>query len=100
MPPVLDISFAELTSRRSQDVRAGFAWRTVDQCHHILKLIPEPICTTGLIIAGARPDPASQYLVRQPTVHHEVQTDIRSRDLHCIQDVFPARRYGSESLAR
>ena len=89
---MLDVTLPELTGSRSQYVLAALVRSAINQRHHVLKLIPEPVGAAGLIVGRACPDAASQDLVQQPTIYHQIQAGIRRRDLYRVQDVVPVAR--------
>jgi hypothetical protein len=68
--------------------------------HGVLKLIAEPECTAGLVVAGAGPQPAAQVLVEEPAVHEEVEGVVGRPDLHGVQRVVPPSPHGGEHVVR
>src|SRR4026209_1429594 len=89
VPPMLDIALLELSRRRSQDLRARLRWSAADQGHHILQLVWKTIRTAGLVKRGACPNRASQYLINEPTVEHQVHARIRRSHLQRVQVTVP-----------
>src|SRR5262244_3758709 len=81
VPPMLDITFFELSCCRSQDLRSSFCWGAVHQCHYILQLVPKAISSAGLIKRRAGPNAASQNLINKPAVYHQVHTRIGRGDM-------------------
>ena len=63
MPPMLDISFRELTGRAQEQVLAHEARLGVDERHHVLQLIAETEGAPRLVVAAPRPKTAGQSLV-------------------------------------
>src|SRR5690349_14388266 len=59
------------------------------QRHHILQLIAETERATHLVEAGAGPEPTTESLINQPTIHHHIERAIRRLHLDCIEDVLP-----------
>ena len=72
MPPMLNISFQELTGRAPQQVLAHQMRPGVDERHHVLQLIAETVGPARLIKPGAAPQPATQGLIQQPAVGQHV----------------------------
>ena len=77
MPPVLDITFYELSCGGAQDVVAREFRRRVHKGHDILQLISESVGTARLIKSRAAPNPAAQSLVKQPAVEQNICRKLR-----------------------
>src|SRR6185369_11386493 len=89
VPPMLDVALLKLPCRRSQDLRARLRRSAVDQGHHVLQLVSKAVRTAGLVKRGACPNAASQYLINEPTVEHQVHTRIRRSHLQGVQVAVP-----------
>ena len=72
MPPVLDISLAELTGRAEEQVLAQQARLGVDERHHVLQLVAETEGAARLVESAPRPETARQSLVQEPAVSQDV----------------------------
>src|SRR4029077_18477765 len=70
------------------------------QSHHILKLIAEPIRATQLVKSCARPDAATERLVKQPAIEQQIHTRIRRLDLDCPKQVVPSACYLTEDFIK
>ena len=68
-PPVLDISFHELSRGCAQEMLARDLRLCDAEGDNVLKLIAESIRTTGLIECGSRPDTTGKCLIEEPAVH-------------------------------
>ena len=100
VPPVLDVALLELPCGGAQDLRSRFLRGTVDQRHHVLKLVAEPVRSAGLIEGGTRPHPARQHLIHEPPVEHQVDGRIGRRDLQRVQVAVPVLLHLRQQLAR
>ena len=89
MPPMLHISFDELTRGGAQQLRPRNVSLRNHQRHHVLKLIAKAVSAARLIKRRARPDATSQRLIEQPTIEHEVHRPIRGFYLHRAKNVIP-----------
>jgi len=69
---VLHVAFGELPRGGTQQMFPREVRQHVRQCHAILQLIAETERTARLIKPGARPEPASQRLIQQPAIEHDV----------------------------
>jgi hypothetical protein len=100
----LDVALFELACRRSQDLGPRLCRSAVDQRHHILQLIAKPVRSAGLVKRRAGPHPASQDLVDQPAIDHEVDAAIGRFHVQRVQEAVPLllhfgqRHIGSISL--
>ena len=63
---------------------------TAGQGHDILELVPKAVRSARLVERRAGPHPASQHLVEQPAVKHQVHAGIRRFHLHSVQEVIPS----------
>ena len=86
---MLDVAFAELPRRAAQQVRAQLRRLAVDKRHRILQLVTEAVRATRLVEAAARPQPARERLVREPSVGEHVDCAIAGIDLHRVQRAPP-----------
>ena len=77
VPPVLDVALDELASRSAEDVIARERRLAEEQRHHILQLIAKAIRAAGLIVPGARPQPAAHVLVQQPAIDQGIERVVR-----------------------
>ena len=104
VPPVLDVALFELPRRRPQDLRPRLCRSAVDQGHHILQLVAKAVRSAGLVKRGAGPNAASQDLIDQPAVEHQVDARIGRRHVQRVQEAVPLllhlgqRRIGSIGL--
>ena len=64
----------------------------VNICHSILKLIAEPIGTTGLIKPSAPPEASREGLIQEPTIEQNVHRRIGSLDVGLVKDHIPEFR--------
>ena len=63
MPPMLNISFRELTGRAQEQVLAHEVRSGVDEGHHVLQLIAKTEGAPRLVVSASRPEAARQGLV-------------------------------------
>jgi hypothetical protein len=73
MPPVLDVSFDELSRRGTQEMIPTKIRLRVQERKHILQLISKAERAPWLVWAAPRPDAAAQVLIQQPSVHNQVE---------------------------
>src|SRR5437867_2347885 len=64
----------------------------VQERQDILKLVAKSEGASGLIRTAARPDAATERLIQQPTIHHEIEGIVRCADLYRAQRVVPEPR--------
>ena len=100
MPPVLDVTFAELVGRAAQEVFARKPGLGMDERHHVLQLVAKTESAARLIVAATRPQPACQRLIDQPAVGQHIERRIRGFHLHRAQGAFPVLPHFLESTAR
>ena len=91
-PPMLNVACLELTPGGAQNVLARDLGARNDQCHDILQLIAIAVGAARLVKRGARPHPARQGLIQQPTVEKDVHGAIRCLHLHRTQGLVPVVR--------
>src|SRR5688572_2896525 len=89
MPPVLDISFQELSRRGAQKLLAGHITLRGCERHHILKLVAKAVSTACLVKCRARPDPARQRLVEKPAIYQNIHSPVGCLHLESADDVIP-----------
>src|SRR3990172_6541557 len=89
MPPVLDVTLYELARGGPQYLRACHVSLRHGERHHVLKLIAKAIGAAGLIKRRSRPDAASERLIEQPAVEHNVHSPIRCGHLNLAKNVIP-----------
>ncbi len=89
MPPVLHIALDKLSGGGGQQEFPRDFGRRMQKRQHILKLIPKTEGTTRLVEGGSGPEATSQCLIKQPTVHDDIDSRIRSLDLHSLQEAVP-----------
>ena len=76
-PPMLHITFDELSCSGPKQMFAGQHGSCHGERHAILQLIAEAIGAAGLIESGTRPEPTAQRLVEKPAVEHDVHGSVR-----------------------
>src|SRR5689334_992634 len=76
MPPMLDVTFDELTACTEHDLLADQPRFGVNQSHYVLQLIAKAVGAARLIVSAARPQPAGERLVYQPAVGQHVECRI------------------------
>src|SRR5438876_5845255 len=89
MPPVLDIAFLELMSRRAKDVFPRNFRLCINEGHYILQLIPKAIRTARLIKSRPGPDAARKRLIDQPAIKQGVHGGVRRMNLNGAAKLFP-----------
>src|SRR3990172_12720091 len=89
MPPVLDVTLYELARGGPQYLRACHVSLRHGERHHVLELIAKAIGAAGLIKRRSRPDAASERLIEQPAVEHNVHSPIRCGHLNRAKNVIP-----------
>ena len=73
MPPVQHVAFLELVGGVQQQLPAGQRRVVVNQRGGVLQLIAEPERPARLVERRATPQPATQGLIGQPAVDHQVE---------------------------
>ncbi len=76
-PPVLDVALRELPARGTQQMLARESRLRDDESHRVLQLVAEAVCAARLVERAAGPQAASECLVEQPAVQHDVERPIR-----------------------
>ena len=99
MPPMLDISFLELTGRAKEQVVAHQERLGVNERHHVLQLIAEAEGAPGLVISASRPKAARQGLVQKPAVREHVEGLVGRFHMHSAESMIPILPHLIESLA-
>src|ERR1700732_4957980 len=89
MPPVLHITFDELSAGGAQQMLAYQFALGDRESHNILELVPEAIGAAGLIESRPGPNTAGQSLVQQPSVQEQIHRGLRRRDLYGVEQVVP-----------
>ncbi|MCY1520015.1 hypothetical protein D9M68_547810 [compost metagenome] len=89
MPPMLNVSLGKLARGSAKDVRSRFIVRAMDEGCDVLELVAKSIGAAGLVEPCSRPDTASQHLIEQPAVHHEVEGRIWRSDRDGVQQMIP-----------
>src|SRR6266496_5155283 len=89
MPPMLHVAFFELVAAGEKDLFAGDGRAAIDERHHVLQLIAEAKCSSGLMEGRTRPDAARQSLIKQPAVQHCVHCRIRSLYFNRAEKIIP-----------
>src|SRR5258705_157107 len=89
---MLNVAFTELVGGGAKQMLPGQTWFGMDERHDVLKLIAETVSAAGLIEAGPAPKPATQRLIEQPAVGHDVHGWIGSFDLHRGERAIPVSR--------
>ena len=100
MPPMLNISFYELTGGAQEQVLAHEIRPGVDECHHVLQLIAETEGAPRLVRCAARPQAARESLVQQPAVGQHVERRVGGFDIYCAEGVPPVLPHRIEGAAR
>ena len=89
-PPMLDIALDELARGGAQQMLAREQGLSRGERHAVLQLIAEAVGAAGLIKSGARPDSATQRLVQQPTVEHDVHRPVGGLDDDRTENFLPS----------
>ena len=90
MPPVLNVAFDKLARGGAQQMFArDTSFRDAER-HHVLKLVAETVRAAQLIERRARPYAASERLVEQPAIEHQIHARIGRRHLDRAEHVVPA----------
>src|SRR5258708_37238733 len=89
MPPMLHVSFPELTGGAEQKMFAYESRLRMKDSQGILQLIAESECSPRLVITAASPDPAGNGLVKQPPVRQYIQGGVRRCYLQGAQCLLP-----------
>ena len=89
VPPVLDVSFAELPRRGVEQVVPRESRRREQQREHVLQLVAETEGAARLVKGRPPPHSARQALVRQPAVQHQVERTVRRRDDERAEQAIP-----------
>ena len=97
---MLYVAFRELARRAQQQVRTYQIGCGVHQGHHVLQLVAKTKGAAGLVEGRACPKPASQNLVQQPSVGHNIQRAVRRLNLHGAQRVLPVLLHRVQRLVR
>ena len=74
---MLDIAFHELARSRAQDLVARSVGRGMHEGHDILQLVAEAVSAARLIKGRAAPKPATEGLVKQPTIEQKICGKLR-----------------------
>ena len=90
-PPVLYVALDKLTAGGAQDMPAGDRWAGEGQRHAVLQLVAEAVGAAGLVERRARPNAASQGLIEQPAVEHDVHGAAWRLHLHRAEYALPVR---------
>ena len=88
---MLHIALDELPRRGTQQMFAGNRGFRDAQRHHVLKLVAKAIGAACLVKRRARPNPARQRLIQQPTVQQNVHRTVRRRHLDRAKRGVPER---------
>ncbi|MOA22931.1 hypothetical protein D3C78_1435280 [compost metagenome] len=88
-PPVLDITFNKLARRGTQQMLSGGLGLGKAERHSILQLIAKTIGPPGLIKRRASPDSASECLIQQPAIEHDIHGSVRGLDLDGPKQCLP-----------
>ena len=89
VPPMLNVTLRELTRRAGQQLAAKQCGRKAHHRHRVLQLVAETEGTTGLVVAGTRPQAAGHGLVRQPVIHERVESRVGRSHLHRLAQLAP-----------
>src|SRR6202030_1518224 len=92
MPPMLDVSGAELAGSGSQKMLPRNFATNGSEGHDILKLIAKTVGTAQLIKSRPGPNAAGEGLIEKPTIDHQIRGSNGCRDLYSIEDIVPTRR--------
>ena len=89
MPPVLNVTFDKLARCGAQQMFArDISFRHAER-HHVLELVAETVCAAQLIERRTGPHAATERLVEQPAIEHEIHAGIGRRDLDRAEQVVP-----------
>ncbi len=86
---MLHVAFPELPPGGSQQVFANESRPRHRKRQHVLELVTETECASGLVQGGTGPQATGQRLIHQPAVQQEIHRGIRRLDLDRLQDLVP-----------
>ena len=102
---MLDVALEELPGGGAQKMCARECGPATSERHDVLELVAEAVGATRLIEGGSRPHAASERLIEQPAIEHDVHRPIRRFHLNRAEHVVPvlrstARKTASRSAVR
>src|SRR5205807_3627081 len=100
MPPVLHVTFLELTSGGSKNLFASDFGLRINQCANVLQLISKSVSATRLIKRRPSPYPAREHLIEQPAIQNDIHRGIGRLYLHGSEKPTPVCYDFFEGLLR